>query len=290
MTPAVQTRLLCLNKLCTTMAAETACRRLHPAHVAATAVSRTGNSPSERVREPDHRAISLHWQIIGQFHGEYILCQSGERTGDHRPACRQRAGRLPAPEAAVRDQRDRIAATAFPRDGGAFFYRGRCCQTFSGRPARIGFELEPFGGNTIIISRRAAHGCRKDEYALVRDILAELASSGPVLLSGKTGRTAVPHRLPLGRARRSPAGQPADHRTAAQHGRNRLCRQLPPWPTGLACHHAGGTGEDLQADVKRYIKDCISHLLKAGRRLGNDGCVIGVNKSTIHLRIYLLVM
>jgi len=44
--------------------------------------------------------------------------------------------------------------------------------------ARIGFELEPFGGTTVIASALPRVAAGKDGIRLVRDIVAELAALG----------------------------------------------------------------------------------------------------------------
>lgn len=113
--------------------------------------------------------------IIGQFHAEYILCQSGtdlviidqhaasERVAYQRLKQQCRAG-------GVESQR-----LLFPETVELSFSEASAAQRYQSELALIGLELEPFGGNTVIISAlprltEAAAGIR-----LVQDILAELS-------------------------------------------------------------------------------------------------------------------
>ncbi|GFE62447.1 DNA mismatch repair endonuclease MutL [Geobacter sp. AOG2] len=116
--------------------------------------------------------------VIGQFHGEYILCQSGaelviidqhaasERVAYQRLRQQFRAG-------GVESQR-----LLFPETLELSFSEAALVGRFRDDLARVGFELEPFGGATVIaaaLPRLAAGG---DGIRLVRDILAELAVLG----------------------------------------------------------------------------------------------------------------
>jgi DNA mismatch repair protein MutL len=58
------------------------------------------------------------------------------------------------------------------------FAEAAAARSFSDDLARIGLELEPFGGNTVIITAIPALGIADECSGLVRDILAELAQLG----------------------------------------------------------------------------------------------------------------
>ncbi|QEM67121.1 DNA mismatch repair endonuclease MutL [Geobacter sp. FeAm09] len=116
--------------------------------------------------------------IIGQFHGEYILCQSGaelvvidqhaasERVAYQRLRQQFRAG-------GVESQRLLFSETLELSFGEAAVV-GR----FRDDLARIGFDLEPFGGATVVVAALPRLATGRDGMQLVRDILAELAVLG----------------------------------------------------------------------------------------------------------------
>ncbi len=116
--------------------------------------------------------------IIGQFHGEYILCQSG---GDlvvidqHAASERVAYQRLKQQclGGAVESQR-----LLFPETVELTFSETAVAGRFHGELQRIGFELEPFGGNTVMISAVPRLAAEKDVIGLVRDILGELNQIG----------------------------------------------------------------------------------------------------------------
>jgi DNA mismatch repair protein MutL len=116
--------------------------------------------------------------IIGQFHGEYILCQSG---GDlvvidqHAASERVAYQRLKQQclRGAVESQR-----LLFPETVELTFSETAVAGRFHGELQRIGFELEPFGGNTVMISAVPRLAAKKDVIGLVRDILGELNQIG----------------------------------------------------------------------------------------------------------------
>jgi len=116
--------------------------------------------------------------VIGQFHGEYILCQSGaelviidqhaasERVAYQRLRQQFRSG-------GVESQR-----LLFPETLELSFSEAALVGRFHGDLARIGFDLEPFGGATVIASALPRVAADGDGIRLVRDILAELAALG----------------------------------------------------------------------------------------------------------------
>src|ERR1039457_1934799 len=90
--------------------------------------------------------------IIGQFHAEYILCQSGcelviidQHAASERVAY-QRLVRQ-CTEGTVESQR-----LLFPETLDLSFSEVAAARRFNSDLTRIGLELEPFGGNTVIIS------------------------------------------------------------------------------------------------------------------------------------------
>jgi len=116
--------------------------------------------------------------IIGQFHAEYILCQSGgelviidQHAASERVAF-QRLVRQCA-EGTVESQQ-----LLFPETLELSFSEVAAAQRFSSDLSRIGLVLEPFGGNTVIISAIPRLAIARDSSRLVRDILAELVQLG----------------------------------------------------------------------------------------------------------------
>jgi DNA mismatch repair protein MutL len=141
----------------------------------------TSFSESREVFEPGTTAATGYFSslaIIGQFHGEYILCQSG---GDlvvidqHAASERVAYQRLKQQclRGAVESQR-----LLFPETVELTFSETAVAGRFHGELHRIGFELEPFGGNTVMISAVPRLAAEKDVIGLVRDILGELNQIG----------------------------------------------------------------------------------------------------------------
>jgi DNA mismatch repair protein MutL len=116
--------------------------------------------------------------VIGQFHGEYILCQSGpelviidqhaasERVAYQRLKQQHRCG-------ALESQR-----LLFPETVELSFSEVATAERFRTELNGIGFELEPFGGNTLIIAAVPRLAAEKESILLVRDILADLSRIG----------------------------------------------------------------------------------------------------------------
>lgn len=116
--------------------------------------------------------------IIGQFHGEYILCQSGselmvidQHAASERVAYQQLKQQFLS--GGVESQR-----RLFPDTVELSFSEVAAASRFRAELAGIGFELEPFGGNTLIVSAVPRLIAEKDAISLVRDILADLAQLG----------------------------------------------------------------------------------------------------------------
>jgi DNA mismatch repair protein MutL len=116
--------------------------------------------------------------IIGQFHGEYILCQSGVELviiDQHAASERVAYQRLRRQFLAGGVESQRLL---FPETLELSFSEAALVVRFRDDLARIGFELEPFGGATVIAAALPRVAVGKDGIRLVRDIVAELAALG----------------------------------------------------------------------------------------------------------------
>ena len=132
--------------------------------------------PDAASSEPQGYFSSM--EIIGQFHAEYILCQSSKELviiDQHAASERVAYQRLrqQCETSAVESQR-----LLFPETVELSFSETVVAKRFQEDLAKIGFELEPFGGNTIIISAVPRIAANSTGTQLVRDILAELATLG----------------------------------------------------------------------------------------------------------------
>jgi DNA mismatch repair protein MutL len=116
--------------------------------------------------------------IIGQFHGEYIICQSGAELviiDQHAASERVAFQRLRRQFLAGGVESQRLL---FPETLELSFSEAALVARFRDDLARIGFELEPFGGATITAFALPRVATGKDGIRLVRDIVAELAALG----------------------------------------------------------------------------------------------------------------
>ena len=116
--------------------------------------------------------------VIGQFHSEYILCQSGSELViiDQHAASERVAYQLLKQQSrsgGIESQR-----LLFPETVELSFSEVTAAVRFSQDLAGIGFELEPFGGTTIMVSAVPRLVVNKDPMALIRDILADLERFG----------------------------------------------------------------------------------------------------------------
>jgi len=116
--------------------------------------------------------------IIGQFHNEYILCQSGSELVviDQHAASERVAYQLlkqQCLDGGIESQR-----LLFPATVELSFSEVAVANRFSKDLSGIGFELEPFGGTTIMVSSVPRVVAEKDPILLVRDILADLVRYG----------------------------------------------------------------------------------------------------------------
>ena len=129
-------------------------------------------TPSTEPRKSQEYFSSL--AVIGQFHGEYILCQSGADLviiDQHAASERVAYQRLK-----LQCQTDGIESQRllFPETVELSFSEASVARRFQADLTHIGFELEPFGGTTIIISAVPRLTESTGGTQLVRDILAEL--------------------------------------------------------------------------------------------------------------------
>lgn len=118
------------------------------------------------------------FSVIGQFHGEYILCQSDSDLVilDQHAASERVAYQLLKQQClngGVESQR-----LLFPQTVELTFSEVEAAVRFSPDLAVIGFELEPFGGNTILVSAIPRMVSHKDAIELIREILADLERFG----------------------------------------------------------------------------------------------------------------
>ena len=147
-----------------------------PAAAAPPSVSEAGE-PFCPAPEPSQGYFSS-LAVIGQFHGEYILCQSGPELvviDQHAASERVAYQRLKrqCQGGAVESQR-----LLFPETIELSFSEVAVAGRFHDDLTKIGFEIEPFGGNTLIISAVPRLSIERDAIGLVRDILADLAQLG----------------------------------------------------------------------------------------------------------------
>ena len=116
--------------------------------------------------------------VIGQFHSEYILCQSGTDLviiDQHAASERVAYQRLKQQCLAGGVESQRLL---FPETVELSFSEVAVAGRFRSELTGIGFELEPFGGNTLMVAAVPRLAVEKDAIRLVRDILADLAGLG----------------------------------------------------------------------------------------------------------------
>ncbi|HEY3307877.1 MAG TPA: DNA mismatch repair endonuclease MutL [Desulfuromonadaceae bacterium] len=148
-----------------------------PAYLSGTAVHEpTASFPSIEVPVAEGYFSSL--TIIGQFHAEYILCQSGTELiiiDQHAASERVAYQRLQQQfvNSGVESQR-----LLFPETLELTFAEVAVTKRFQADLLKMGFELEPFGGNTVIVAAMPRIAAGDTSQRLVRDILGELAALG----------------------------------------------------------------------------------------------------------------
>lgn len=116
--------------------------------------------------------------IIGQFHSEYILCQSDAELViiDQHAASERVAYQIlkqQCQSGGIESQR-----LLFPVTVELSFSEVAAANRFSRDLTAIGFELEPFGGTTIIVSSVPRLVASRDPILLIRDVLADLERFG----------------------------------------------------------------------------------------------------------------
>ncbi|MFA7404624.1 MAG: DNA mismatch repair endonuclease MutL [Pelobacteraceae bacterium] len=132
--------------------------------------------PEQTPPEPAGYFSSL--SIIGQFHSEYILCQSDcELVVIDQHAASERVAyqllKQQSQSGGIESQR-----LLFPETVELSFSEVAVAARFSPELAGIGFELEPFGGTTILVSAVPRLAVDHDPILLIRDILADLERFG----------------------------------------------------------------------------------------------------------------
>ena len=117
-------------------------------------------------------------EIIGQFHRSYILCQDGNDLlliDQH--AAHERIGfeqlRQQLREGGIERQ-----ALLFPEVLELNFREAALFEEYRGELGRLGFELEPFGGNSFALKAVPRLLERVPADRLLRDVACELASVG----------------------------------------------------------------------------------------------------------------
>lgn len=116
--------------------------------------------------------------IIGQFHNEYILCQSDNELViiDQHAASERVAYQILKSQC----QGDGVESQCllFPETVELCFSEVESAVRYSAELAGIGFKIEPFGGNTVIVSAVPRLVAGQDSVILIRDILADLGCFG----------------------------------------------------------------------------------------------------------------
>lgn len=116
--------------------------------------------------------------VIGQFHSEYILCQSNSELViiDQHAASERVAYQLlkqQVKQGGIESQR-----MLLPETVELSFSEVAAAVRFSQDLAKLGFELEPFGGTTIMVSAVPSMVLERDPILLIREILADLVRFG----------------------------------------------------------------------------------------------------------------
>lgn len=127
---------------------------------------------------PDSSGYFSSLTIIGQFHSEYILCQSDSELIiiDQHAASERVAYQLlkqQCQSGGIESQR-----LLFTETVELTFSEAAVATRFNSDLAGIGYELEPFGGATIIVSAVPRLVAGMNPINLLRDILADLERFG----------------------------------------------------------------------------------------------------------------
>lgn len=149
----------------------------------------SGENPPQEVREPvavfqpeppsaPEDGYFSSMKIIGQFHAEYILCQSGDELviiDQHAASERVAYQRLRRQFETCAVESQRIL---FPETLELSFDEAEAARRFGDDLRSVGVELEPFGGNTVIVTAVPRLVSGGDCSRLIRDTLAELSQLG----------------------------------------------------------------------------------------------------------------
>ncbi len=134
--------------------------------------------PFQTESESCRRGYFSSLAVIGQFHGEYILCQAGTELvviDQHAASERVAYQKLKQQHHSGGVESQRLL---FPETVELSFGEVAVSEKFRSELNSIGFELEPFGGSTLMISAVPRLASEKDAVRLVRDLLADLATIG----------------------------------------------------------------------------------------------------------------
>jgi len=142
----------------------------------------TVREPAETFSAPplEHAATGYFasMAVIGQFHGEYLLCQSGGELviiDQHAASERVAFQRLRQQCAAGAVESQRLL---FPETLELTFAEAALAQRFRDDLAGLGFDIEPFGGATVMLAAIPRFVPDSNSRQLVRDILEDLAHLG----------------------------------------------------------------------------------------------------------------
>lgn len=143
----------------------------------------TFTMPSARVSEPVETSVSdigffSGLRLVGQYHNSYLICQDGpdlllidqhaahERVGFERLRSQWREGRI-----------ERQNLLFPPVLEFSPVEQGQLQESLQSL-ALLGFDLEPFGGNSFVLKAVPQLLAGSDAEQLIRDVAAELASLG----------------------------------------------------------------------------------------------------------------
>jgi DNA mismatch repair protein MutL len=117
-------------------------------------------------------------RYLGQLDRTYLVCEGDGELVLARPARRPRAGGVPA-AASDRAERGEVAVQRllFPSVIELPPAEAALCAEHGAVLAKVGFEVEPFGGAAIAVKAVPA-GLREDATSVLRELLGELAERG----------------------------------------------------------------------------------------------------------------
>lgn len=119
-----------------------------------------------------------HLSIIGQFHGEYIICQHNDQLviiDQHAASERVAYQRLKREKSGERVESQPLLT---PICIDATFSESAAASKYCNILANAGFEIEPFGGNSLVIKSLPALLSTRNAAEIIHDILNQLQSTG----------------------------------------------------------------------------------------------------------------